>query len=452
MSVVLAKYQWRDVLRFIDDLATLCAAARTCRALRDAAASDVSWESAARLLPPWDHASPRDACLRAARFRSAVAVGESSSTASPGHRGTQFGAFELRLDADGAVGARFGVDGRGSARVVRRSVLRGRRPARWTKFAGTMVEGRTATRVVGLAERAPPNEGPAQQPALLPRPPLAVVFLATHEEGMGGEGMLGNNPSMVGVNAITPCEYRGLVLGPVLVGTFGFTPHACCRNRAIGTWYARLPDAPPVARSPEGPDFWPDFCGIALAAGDRGAAFLSASFGDFGTAVPARVSLRDNGDVAWRARELGHLAACQLSITSDSGAARARLHVGRQASDDGFYGPLNWAQLSFVGRWYQKGDAWCLSMDECGQNDSFGATFGPPPRSYATRSAFGEAARRLWPASSWPGALDRPRRSPASLEGTLAGGILVATVAFATSDHPSSALLALEVAGGVILE
>lgn len=241
------------------------------------------------------------------------------------------------------------------------------------------------------------------------------------------------------------------------MGSFGYTPHALCSNRAMGVWHCRLPGAPPGGGTPPPTAVGgrPYFRGIALAAVGDGPATLAASYGDYGAAIPAKVSLRDGGDAAWRGRELGHWAACGLTLERPPGSATTRVRAGLSVWwDGGDGGEFPRYDVELYGSWRETAEkTWRLDV----AYDALASTPSdfkmnsmrrrPSPRSPA-RTAFETAARRLWPLTSWPDAL---ARDPAKmrLEGSLVDGVLVAHLHWEAARPTWTrdvALVALEVA------
>ena len=403
-------YHSAHILAYLGDIPSLTSAARVCKAFHEASRVERVWAAA---FAPLGYAArgcgPREVCLASATFRTQIAAG-ASRTASSAGIGSQVGSFELEVDGDGPLGAALGVDEAGDARIVRRRVRRGGR-ARWTRFRGRMRmnSGGACVAMSGLAEK---EYGDL---------PSAVVLLALHEEGLNGEGMLGNNPSMVGVHCITPCEYRGLRLGPVLLGSFGFTPHAVCQCRAMGVWSARLPGAPYFGDDDVSYATALQFEGVALAAAaDAVSELRGTSWGKASetSVFGAKVSLRDIEATALP-KELGYVAAATLSLAVEKSAATATLAVASARGD----GRLEWSTATLAGTWHDRGGAWRLSLRGPVRDDRPNADVA---WAESPATPFGASARRLRKLSCWPDALAVDGVASLQLDGEFEAGILVA--------------------------
>ncbi|EGB12321.1 hypothetical protein AURANDRAFT_70708 [Aureococcus anophagefferens] len=214
-----SSYLWRAVAAFLaGDAAALRAAACACDALRRATARDDLWARALAALGAL-HAGrggARARAVRAAAFRAPRAVGVASSRARGAH-GRAVGAARAALAVDAPpapTGAALGLDGRGRLAFWRpRPARRRRTPAAWRRFAGAVDRGGAG------APRPAPETAGFVQPTRLSWPRRVAGLAANAGPGVAavvfGE-VDGDGPE-------PRAEFRGLAVGPVVCGSYGFT-------------------------------------------------------------------------------------------------------------------------------------------------------------------------------------------------------------------------------------
>ena len=261
-----SSYLWRAVAAFLaGDAAALRAAACACDALRRATARDDLWARALAALGAL-HAGrggARARAVRAAAFRAPRAVGVASSRARGAH-GRAVGAARAALAVDAPpapTGAALGLDGRGRLAFWRpRPARRRRTPAAWRRFAGAVDRGgagapRPAPETAGfvrptrlswslrggmfgrsLAERSTPTNFPrtrGRRRVRLPRRPRRVAGIAAN----AGPGVAAVVFGEVDGDGPEPrAEFRGLAVGPVVCGSYGFTDAPLCDGRCLGAF------------------------------------------------------------------------------------------------------------------------------------------------------------------------------------------------------------------------
>jgi hypothetical protein len=242
---------------------------------------------------------------------------------------------------------------------------------------------------------------------------------------------------------VLPLEYRALVLGPLLVGTYGYTPHSLVDFRAAGVWYAALPRAPAAARPGDAVAAMragaaAHFAGVAVAADHASRARVRGAYAHMKAATPATASLRQLGNGPRDAREAdcGRVAACGLAVAA-AGPRAVTVRNDRTQFDlplvatltvacDGAPGGV--ARVPLTGschdcdgarRWHLAGPDWTANAP-------------PPAAARAARGALGFCGRArdadtfAWPADADPAACDS-----LTLEGDFVSGVLVLEAAAA---------------------
>ncbi|KAH8045640.1 SET domain-containing protein [Aureococcus anophagefferens] len=214
--------------------------------------------------------------------------------------------------------------------------------------------------------------------------PCSVVIAPYAEERVVDDFAL-KGRSRAGGLAVLPLEYRGLVLGPLLLGTFGYTDHALVNRQQQGSGSRRCPTrrtASPAA--PRLADGEPGFAGVAVSTSD-GPCELEGSYAHLNAkAAPATASLRQLGaEPARRRAECGLWAAATLDVRG-VGGRRVVTRDDRTVFDqacvatlavrvDDERGRASWSRAKLIGRcqdcdgaakWVFEGPAWDADAPE----------------------------------------------------------------------------------------
>ena len=98
---------------------------------------------------------------------------------------------------------------------------------------------------------------------------------------------------------VLPIEYRGLVLGPLVLGTYGFTKNVLVNKEQKGCWYAALPHAPnhfsreaPFAPARLRHGGVATFAGAAITTADGALSDIEGKYLHLAKCLPAAASLR----------------------------------------------------------------------------------------------------------------------------------------------------------------
>ena len=311
--------------------------------------------------------------------------------------------------------------------------------ASWRRFRGRARVGDCFAKFAAIAEQ----RVPFMDRNLCDKLPCSVVIAPYAEERVVDDFAL-KGRSRAGGLAVLPLEYRGLVLGPLLLGTFGFTAHTLVNRQQQGVWFAALPHAPNHF-SPAAPRRLADgelrgFSGVAVSTND-GPCELEGSYAHLNAkAAPATASLRQLGaETARRCAECGLWAAATLDVRG-VGGRRVVTRDDRTVFDqacvatlavrvDDERGRASWSRAKLIGRcqdcdgaakWVFEGPAWDADA--------------PEPRDLAGRGhlacLLGARAAETF---TWPPELRPADCDAVTLEGEFVSGTFVLQAALVAS-------------------
>lgn len=227
-------------------------------------------------------------------------------------------------------------------------------------------------------------------------------------------------------NALLPCEYRGLSIGPLLVGTYGYTDHVLIDGRAVGCWFASAPHAPNhwVAGTDDDDLVW---AGAAVRPGRLPATFRGRT--DTSSVTPALASLRQLGaeDADAVYRDCGQWTACSLRIGAARKGTRVRAATLAVRVLEAT-GNVKWHAVALEAHHTAKG--WVFDRPPHMVENA------PPahePSDVAGPLGFALRARRplAWPFPPWP---ERGPTARFEAFGEMVGGALVMTATLSSAD------------------
>ena len=381
----------------------------------------------------------------------------------------------VSLERSGPHAAKFALDKVGAARVRRDKVARGGPiKASWRRFRGHVKVGTSFAKFAALAEQVVPfmdrnldatlptsmivapgvirrsfqRESQTVERTAFPRHFFkSTAQVAPYEEARDVDDFSLRGTTAQSGTHVLPIEYRGLVLGPLVLGTYGFTKNVLVNKEQKGCWYAALPHAPnhfsreaPFAPARLRHGGVATFAGAAITTADGALSDIEGKYLHLAKCLPAAASLRQLGsEPESRVKEFGHWAAATL-VLRGVGSRALSVRGDRTMFDQACAATLNvrvtrdgaatWSHAKLKGkcldcdgarRWTFDGPQW-----DADAPDPLAAAPGLLSGPFAWLADAREADTFAWPDDVAPA-----RADSLQLQGEFVSGVFVLTASMA---------------------